>query len=117
MLLNTRMVVNGEMLFANNKATFGGGITMDDRCLVSYMYSMYQHFFLFHFFSFFLQLEVGPNVNMTFINNTASESGGAIYVEFPPIRFVIEIFNRLCFFQYHDDNAQDQPPQCWEVRS
>lgn len=39
MLLNTRMVVSGEMLFADNTATFGGGITMDDRCLVSQVHS------------------------------------------------------------------------------
>ena len=50
---------------------------------------------------------------MTFINNRAAESGGGIYVEFPPIRFVIDIFNRLCFLQYKDDSGNDIPPQEW----
>ena len=50
---------------------------------------------------------------MTFINNYASESGGGIYVEFPPIRFVIDIFNRLCFLQYNDNSGNDIPPQNW----
>ena len=51
---------------------------------------------------------------MTFLDNHASESGGAIYVEFPPIRFVIDIFNRLCFLQYNDGGS-DVPPQEWQV--
>ncbi|XP_019851702.1 PREDICTED: uncharacterized protein LOC109581757 [Amphimedon queenslandica] len=91
MLLNTRMQAHGDMRFEYNNAIFGGGIMMDDRCL----------------------LEVTPNLNMTFLNNYASESGGAIYVEFPPIRFVIDIFNRLCFLQYNDGGS-DVPPQEWE---
>ena len=52
---------------------------------------------------------------MTFVNNTATESGGGIYVEFPPIRFVVDIFNRLCFLQYSDGSEQDVPPQNWAV--
>ena len=35
MLLNTRMQASGDMLFDRNNAAFGGGIMMDDRCLVS----------------------------------------------------------------------------------
>ena len=54
-------------------------------------------------------------MNMTFINNSATESGGGIYVEFPPIRFVVDIFNRLCFLQYSDGSGQDVPPQEWAV--
>lgn len=36
-LLNTRMTVttNSSLLFLRNRAVFGGGISMDDRCLVS----------------------------------------------------------------------------------
>ena len=34
-LLNTRMDAFDEMNFINNTAVFGGGIAMDDRCLVS----------------------------------------------------------------------------------
>ena len=34
MLLNTRMLAKGTLLFDSNKAMFGGGIMMDDRCLV-----------------------------------------------------------------------------------
>lgn len=52
---------------------------------------------------------------MLFMNNTATESGGGIYVEFPPIRFVIDIFNRLCFLQYSNGSGTDIPPQDWEV--
>ncbi len=33
-LLNTRMQASGALLFLNNTAVFGGGIAMDDRCLV-----------------------------------------------------------------------------------
>ena len=33
-LLNTRMQASGTMLFEGNVAVFGGGIAMDDRCLV-----------------------------------------------------------------------------------
>ena len=52
---------------------------------------------------------------MTFSNNVASESGGGIYVDFPPIRFIIDIFNRLCFLQYNDGSGKDVEPQEWEV--
>ena len=62
-----------------------------------------------------LQLEIGPGLNMTFYNNTATESGAGIYVEFPPIRFVVDIFNRLCFLQYNDGSGTDHPPQNWIV--
>ena len=34
-LLNTRMEASGKLLFDSNRAVFGGGIAMDDRCLVS----------------------------------------------------------------------------------
>ncbi len=34
MLLNTRMLAQGNLLFDSNRAMFGGGIMMDDRCLV-----------------------------------------------------------------------------------
>ena len=34
MLLNTRMLAKGTMTFSDNNAMFGGGIMMDDRCLV-----------------------------------------------------------------------------------
>ena len=37
-------------------------------------------------------------------------------MEFPPIRFVVDIFNRLCFLQYNDQSGTDIPPQEWEVR-
>ena len=33
-LLNTRMQASGKLLFDSNVAVFGGGIAMDDRCLV-----------------------------------------------------------------------------------
>ena len=39
MLLNTRMQASGVMLFEGNSAVFGGGIMMDDRCLVSVYHS------------------------------------------------------------------------------
>ena len=34
-LLNTRMEASGSLWFEANRAVFGGGIAMDDRCLVS----------------------------------------------------------------------------------
>ncbi len=34
-LLNTIMRARGSILFLDNVATFGGGLAMDDRCLVS----------------------------------------------------------------------------------
>ena len=39
-LLNTRMQVStgATLLFLRNRAVFGGGIAMDDRCLVSELY-------------------------------------------------------------------------------
>jgi len=37
-LLNTKMDAHGEMLFMDNSAVFGGGIAMDDRCLVCVLY-------------------------------------------------------------------------------
>ena len=93
-LLNTRMQANGAMQFINNTAVFGAGVAMDDRCL----------------------LEITPNIRIRFEGNVASESGGAIYVEFPPIRFVIDIFNRLCFLQYIClcNDTSDVAPQDWK---
>ena len=35
MLLNTRMVVRGDLLLRNNSAVRGGGISMEDTCRVS----------------------------------------------------------------------------------
>lgn len=35
-LMNARLNVRGELLLLNNVAMFGGGIAMDDSCLVSY---------------------------------------------------------------------------------
>jgi len=62
------------------------------------------------------QLNLYENTNISFLNNSASESGGAIYVDFPPIRFVIDIFNRLCFMQFvNERNNTDLPPQHWAV--
>ncbi len=64
-------------------------------------------------------MEVSDDVTMNFTDNIASESGGGIYVEFPPIRFVVDIFNRLCFLQYNNGSANssgvDVPPQQWNV--
>ena len=40
MLLNTRMGVSDTILFERNQAVFGGGITMDDRCLVSHTHTL-----------------------------------------------------------------------------
>ncbi|CAI7990699.1 hypothetical protein GBAR_LOCUS524 [Geodia barretti] len=91
-LLNTQMRASGVLEFDSNTAVFGGGIAMDDRCL----------------------LELSPGTNISFTNNVARESGGGIYVEFPPIRFVVDIFNRLCFLQYRDPSGRDIPPQDWE---
>ena len=34
-LLNARLSVRGQLLLLNNEAMFGGGITLDDSCLVS----------------------------------------------------------------------------------
>ena len=33
-LLNTILTARGTILFESNSATFGGGLAMDDRCLV-----------------------------------------------------------------------------------
>lgn len=33
-LMNARLNVKGELFFLNNLAMFGGGIAMDDSCLV-----------------------------------------------------------------------------------
>ena len=69
---------------------------------------------LSHMYVLLLQLNLYDGTKIRFEGNSASESGGAIYVDFPPIRFVIDIFNRLCFMQYFS-NGVDQPPQNWTV--
>ncbi len=68
-----------------------------------------------HCCSLFSQLEVRPNVNLTFFGNSAGETGGAIHVTFPAIRYTTDIFNRLCFIQYRDPQGGDHPPHLWEV--
>ena len=65
--------------------------------------------------TFSSKVEVRPNVNLTFINNTAEETGGAIHVTFPAIRYTADIFNRLCFIQYRDPAEREVPPHEWEV--
>ncbi len=40
-LLNTRMEVNGSLWFQANRAVFGAGLAMDDRCLVSVHFNVY----------------------------------------------------------------------------
>ena len=48
-LLNTILRAVGTILFESNSATFGGGLAMDDRCLVTlsmyfkFMYIIYSH--------------------------------------------------------------------------
>lgn len=63
----------------------------------------------------FLQIEIGPGVKLTLVNNTAKMSGGGIYVVFPAIRYTTTIFNRLCFLQYKSPDNQDIPPHQWQV--
>ena len=60
-----------------------------------------------------IQLNLHPGVEISFTNNVVNESGAGIYVDFPPIRFVIEFFNRLCFIQYVDATDSDVPPSSW----
>lgn len=60
-----------------------------------------------------LQLNLHREVEINFTNNVVDESGAGIYVDFPPIRFVIEFFNRLCFIQYVDDSGTDVSPSFW----
>ena len=38
-LLNTQMKASGALKFDDNTAVFGGGIAMDDRCLVIHTYT------------------------------------------------------------------------------
>ena len=40
-MINSRVRVQGELLFQGNRATFGGGIGMDDSCLVCFSNSTY----------------------------------------------------------------------------
>ena len=71
-------------------------------------------YFLLHIYVSLFQLNLYNGTKIRFEGNSASESGGAIYVDFPPIRSVIDIFNRLCFMQYFS-NGVDRPPQNWTV--
>ena len=67
----------------------------------------------FCFLLYFLQLNLHEGVEVNFTNNSVDESGAGIYVDFPPIRFVIEFFNRLCFIQYVDGSGTDVEPSLW----
>jgi predicted outer membrane repeat protein len=91
-LVKTRMLASGTLLFEENTAVFGPGIKMFDLSLLSVL----------------------PHTHITFSNNEAAESGGAIFVNIPPVNFVINIFNRLCFLQYQDQEDPDVLPQDWK---
>jgi predicted outer membrane repeat protein len=60
-------------------------------------------------------MEVFPDANIVFMNNTALMSGGAIYVTFPAIRHTVPIFNRQCFLQYDTLSGTTTPLYDWQV--
>ena len=44
-LLNARLSVTGELLLLSNVAMFGGGIAMDDSCLVSFVFPITESYY------------------------------------------------------------------------
>ena len=80
-------------------------------CHLTFFISLHDNFLTRVMFMFF------PSpLSLLFTNNFARESGGGVYVEFPPIKFTIDIFNHLCFLQYRDPLGRDIPSQDLEVR-
>jgi predicted outer membrane repeat protein len=92
-LLNTQMDAFGEVVMDGNTAAFGGGLAMDDRCL----------------------LNLHPGVVMNLTNNHATMFGGGIYLQLPALRFIIQYFNRLCFVQFNAEGLADVPPEEWDA--
>ena len=72
------------MLYIWNNSIFSALV-----CVLGLSYSVcsYVHVYSYQFFLSLAQLEISPKTEITFKDNVATEAGGGLYVEFPPIRY------------------------------
>ena len=61
------------------------------------------------------QLLISEGSFLSFINNTALQSGGAIFATKPALSNNFASLNRQCFLQYSSSLGVDIPPEEWKV--
>ena len=62
-------------------------------------------------------MQVLPNTLLIFVNNNASEFGGAFAVEnYRAAKDTTLILNNLCFIQYNVGSEHEYEPINWKVR-
>ncbi|XP_065897681.1 uncharacterized protein [Dysidea avara] len=89
---HARITINGTMLFQENYgATIGGAMRIGEVTL----------------------LHVMPDAHLTFINNSASQLGGAIGVENVRGSDVTVILSNFCFIQYNIGGENEYDPKHW----
>lgn len=52
------------------------------------------------------------NSYLSFVNNSALQEGGGLYVEYTSNAYFLTILNKNCFLQYYS-NVTDIPPNKW----
>lgn len=52
------------------------------------------------------------NSYLSFVNNSALQEGGGLYVEYTSNAYFLTILNKNCFLQYYSD-VTDIPPNQW----
>ena len=118
--MQSRVDVGGTVRFIENSAVNGGGLALEDQCLVNMPYAMKLKLcnviIIIHRT---LQIHLLRNSAMYFYRNTAEVDGGAIYVRAPSVAIdsnILPIFNTRCFVEYE---VVSEPfsldPQEWKV--
>ena len=62
--------------------------------------------------SFPFQIVMYNNSYLSFVNNSALQEGGGLYVEYTSNAYFLTILNKNCFLQYYSD-VTDIPPNQW----
>ena len=66
--------------------------------------------------AFIIQMHALPNTTLEFINNSASEFGGAVAVDnFKGGNDITLILNNMCFIQYNIGSEYEYDPNKWNV--
>ena len=84
-LVNAIVTFNGHNYFINNTAHSGGGLNFIS---TSYIF-------------------LSPDANLSFVNNHANTTGGAINIQQPAVYFEQNKSATLCFFQFTADDIDD----------
>ena len=104
------------VLIVTIQSTFGNSITyvLFPRSSYPFLHLALSSRFLLT--AFIIQMHALPNTTLEFINNSASEFGGAIAVDnFKGGNDITLILNNMCFIQYNIGSEYEYDPNKWNV--